>query len=59
MTKTQINQLQNGDEVYWTDPDEGAASRVYKIRTIEVIGEIVVITEPDGSSLECFPSELS
>jgi len=59
MTPAQIKNLQPGDEVYWSDPNEGAASRVYKIRTLEVIGDIVVITEPDGSTLECFAKELS
>lgn len=59
MTGDEVRALQPGDEVYWSDPDEGRTSRVYRIRTIEIIGEIVVITEPDGSSLECFAEELS
>lgn len=59
MTKDEAAKLQPGDEVYWTDPDEGACSRVYRIRTIEIQGDVVVITEPDGSFLECFAEELS
>jgi sortase (surface protein transpeptidase) len=59
MTYAEVKKLHSGDEVYWNDPDEGTASRVYKIRTIEVIGEIVVITDSDGSHLECFAKELS
>jgi hypothetical protein len=59
MTDEQVAKLQPGDEVYWNDPDEGACSRVYKIRTIEVLDEIVVIEEPSGAVLECFAKELS
>ena len=59
MTSEEARNLQPGDEVFWTDPDDGVCSRIYEIRTIEVYDEIVVITEPDGSSLECFASELS
>lgn len=59
MTLAEVQKLHPGDEVYWNDPNEGAKSRVYKIRTIEVFAGIVVITEPDGGSLECFPKELS
>lgn len=59
MTKEQIKNLHQGDQVYWEDPDGGIGSRVYQILTIEMRGEVVRITEPDGSVLECFPDELS
>lgn len=58
MTHQEIQELHSGDEVYWADPEEGATSRILTIRTIEVFEEIVVITEPNGSSLDCFASEL-
>ena len=54
-----IEQLDNGDEVYWTDPDEGACSKHIVIQTITVNGEVVCITGKDGSELECFAGELS
>jgi hypothetical protein len=54
-----IKKLHSGDEVFWNDPDNGACSRVYKIQTIEVNGNVVTIQEPDGSVLECFARELS
>lgn len=59
MTHRQVNKLHSGDEVYWSDPDEGATSRVYTIRTLKVIGKIVVLEDFDGSSLDCFAKELS
>jgi hypothetical protein len=52
------NNLHNGDEVYWNDPD-GSCSRVLKIETIEVKAGVAVITEPDGSLVECYTEELS
>lgn len=51
--------LQPGDEVFWNDPDNGQCSRVYRIQTIERNGDVISITEPDGSYLECFANELS
>lgn len=51
---------QAGDEVYWTDPDAGAASRTYRISTIRYLSNGVVrIMEDDGSVLECFRGELT
>ena len=48
-----------GDTVYWTDPDDGKCSRIYNINTIEYLpDDIVRISEPDGSMLECLLSEL-
>ena len=55
-----VEQLDNGDEVFWNDPDEGECSRHIVIQTIEVVGgEMVRITGKDGSELECFADELS
>lgn len=45
--------------MFWTDPDEGKCSRVYKIAVIQIDGDIVTILEANGSMLECFLQELS
>ena len=54
-----IEQLQSGDEVTWTDPDDGICSRTMVISSIEINGNIICIRDRDGNYLECFPSELS
>jgi len=54
-----LDELRNGDEVWWNDPDDGACSRSYIIRYIEVKGDIVCISSQDGEYLECFASELA
>lgn len=59
MTLEEVGELRQGDEVFWNDPDDGGCSRVFKIATIEVSGDVVTITEANGSFLECFASELS
>lgn len=59
MTKTQIKKLHSGDEVYWTDPDDGLCSRTLTIQSIEVKGDIVRIQDKSGDVLECFAKELS
>jgi len=49
-----------GDEVHWTDPDEGACSRTLQINTIEYLPDDVVrITGNNGVFLECLLSELT
>ena len=48
-----------GDVVHWTDPDDGLCSRDIKIKTITSKGNMVVITDVHGDTLECFPWELS
>jgi hypothetical protein len=55
----EVKKLQPGDMVWWTDPDHGIGSRMLWISTVEILGDIVRITEVDGSYLECFHTELS
>ena len=59
MTLKEVKRLHPGDEVYWNDPDDGICSRVYTIASIVVNGNVVSITDVDGSVLECFAKELS
>jgi len=60
MKPYQVKQLHSGDEVFWTDPDDGLCSRHYVISeiTIKDSGWISII-DKDGSQLECFSDELS
>lgn len=60
MTIEQVKHLHTGDEVFWTDPDQGLCSKTITIQTIEVRDcRSIVIIGTDGSELECFASELS
>ena len=59
MTKTKIKKLQSGDEVFWTDPDDGQCSRTLVIQSIGIHGDVVQITDKGGDFLECFTNELS
>lgn len=65
MTTKEVQELHNGDEVFWNDPDEDSeCSRYITIQTIEVESEeegngIIRISGTDGSCLECFAHELS
>jgi len=59
MNLNEVENLKSGDKVYWNDPDDGLCSRWYDIETIEIVGDIVSIVEPDGSHLSCFMEELS
>lgn len=61
MKLNQVKQLHNGDEVFWNDPDKGKCSRIYKIQSIEIRYPVctVIIIEQNGSTFECFASELS
>jgi hypothetical protein len=53
-------ELRNGDEVYWTDPDNGECSRFLTIQNITVrVDGLCVITDKHGSEMECFAEELS
>lgn len=59
MTMQEVWSLHTGDEVFWNDPDDGLCSRLYVIQSIRIDDDIITITEPDGSELQCFASELS
>jgi hypothetical protein len=53
-------ELTSGDEVFWTDPDEGLTSRHLTISMIEIIGgDIFKIWDIDGGYLEGYLHELS
>lgn len=55
-----IIELHNSMAVYWNDPDAGICSRWLTVAKLQELPHgTVVITEPDGSELECYPSELS
>ncbi len=59
MKLSDIKKLKKGDKVFWQDPDNNAASRIYTIKTIKVVNpEMIWIVEPDDSFLECLPKEL-
>jgi len=59
MQKRQVKKLEPGDRVFWTDPDDDTCSRRYTIQSISFVGEVIRITDTDGSNLECFRHELS
>jgi len=59
MTINEANKLQEGDEVYWNDPDDGLCSKWLLIETIDIEDGIAYILDCDGSYLECGVSELS
>jgi len=54
-----IRNLKNGDEVTWTDPDNGTCTKTITIHEIHIKSGIVCITDTNGDYLECFASELS
>ena len=58
MRLSEIKKLHRDDEVWWNDPDGGARSKVIRILTIQVHGEIIQIVGMDASYLECYASEL-
>ena len=59
MKLNDIRQLKAGDEVFWNDPDDGACSRIYVIKTIWFFGHNQIrIEDEDGCVLECPSSEL-
>lgn len=59
MTTQQVERLQPGDEVHWTDPDNGECSRVLRVQSLQVRGDVVSIVDSEGTDLECFAHELS
>ena len=55
-----IKKLNRGDKVFWNDPDEGACSRIYDIKTVKIFNpNLVEIEDKNGDVLECPPSELA
>ena len=54
-----ILQLQPGDQVRWTDPDDDTCSKVIEILEIHISGEIIRIVDRYFDVTECFASELS
>ena len=61
MTIKEVKQLHNGDEVFWSDPDDGICSRTITIQSIKIDApnEIISIYGNDGDYLQCFAHELS
>ena len=59
MTIQDAIKLQSGDEVYWTDPDDGLCSKFIVIQSIDIEDGVCKITDIDGGYLECPPNELS
>jgi len=59
MTDELIDKLNTGDEVFWTDPDDGLTSRSIIIQAIKIKGDAVCIIGQDGDELECYAEELS
>jgi hypothetical protein len=53
-----INDLHEGAEVYWNDPDDGICSGWYIIEKA-ITDEIVLLRNDAGSELEAYISELS
>lgn len=58
MDMSMVTDLLPGEAVWWNDPDDGFASRFYRIATITFTEGMVTIIEPDGSVLETPPGEL-
>lgn len=58
MTDEEVARLHPGDEVLWTDPNNGELTQYVTIRRIQVFGDVVQITHTNGD-LECFAEELS
>ena len=60
MTLESAKELQEDDEVYWTDPDEGKCSRYIQIKnvTIDEGNEIVSLYGKEGDYLQCLAHEL-
>ena len=58
MSLKTIRKLREGDQVEWKDPS-GKASGVYTIQSIALNGDIITITDTNGTSFECYANELS
>ena len=55
-----VERLQQGDEVYWNDPDGGKCSDTYIIQKIWVEDEgwTIFIVDINGRELHCFANEI-
>ena len=62
MDRDEVEQLHKGDEVTWTDPDQGLCSKTlvlsHRVATSQ-LSECCILTDIDGGELQCFFSELS
>lgn len=58
MHVAKAKKLHQGDQVFWSDPDNGTCSRILTIQTITVVGDVITIMEPDGSVVEAYAREL-
>ena len=59
MKISRVRNLHPGDEVFWNDPDGGVCSRSLVISSIVIVGEVIIIFDDEGGTLECFAVELS
>ena len=57
MTNSGNNKFHYGDEVFWTDPDDGLCSGIATF--IQLVNEEVAIIEKDGVQIEVFTDEIS
>ena len=51
------NKFHNGDEVFWTDPDDGLCSGIATF--IKLVNEEIAIIEKDGVQIEVYTDEIS
>ena len=59
MELSEAAKLQRGDEVLWSDPDDGICTRMLTVQRVTIQGDVVTIHATDGDYLECFAHELS
>ena len=57
MDELSNNKFHNGDEVFWTDPDDGLCSGVATF--IQLVNEEIAIIEKDGVQIEVYTDEIS
>ena len=57
MTNSNNNKFHNGDEVFWTDPDDGLCSGIATF--IQSVNEEIAIIEKDGVQIEVYTDEIS
>ena len=51
-------ELDKGDEVYWTDPDDGKCSGYYTVLAVRP-DDVVLLQNDDGSEVEAWITEVS